>query len=221
MSRFDPRLEVLPASQRGLWNELRQVPGEFVLYGGTAIALWLGHRVSEDFDFFSSKPFVPMDLLAMIPFLSGGVPVQSAPNTVTLILRGKEPVKISFFGGLTFGRVGQPARARENEMAVASRLDLAATKAKVVAERAERKDYLDIAALLKSGIMLSDALGAARALYGETFNPMITLKALSYFADGDLPKLPDEVKGFLSQQASQITAIPDLARVSNQIAPGD
>ncbi|MBI2947332.1 MAG: nucleotidyl transferase AbiEii/AbiGii toxin family protein [Verrucomicrobia bacterium] len=98
----------------------------------------------------------------------------------------------------------EPARARDNGVAVASKLDLAATKARVVVERAERKDYLDLAALLKSGISLTDALGAARALYGEQFNPMITLKALSYFADGDLPKLSDGVKQFLS--ASQRSA---------------
>jgi hypothetical protein len=28
----------------------------FVLYGGAAIALRLGHRQSVDFDFFSSRP---------------------------------------------------------------------------------------------------------------------------------------------------------------------
>ena len=67
--------------------------------------------------------------------------------------------------------------------------------------------------------MLSDALAAGRALYGEQFNPMITLKALSYFGDGDLPKLPEDVKQFLSEQASRVTSIPSIARVSDRIAP--
>jgi hypothetical protein len=54
-SSFEPRLDILPESQRDLWPELDAVAPEFVLYGGTA----LGHRVSEDFDFFSSSGFDP------------------------------------------------------------------------------------------------------------------------------------------------------------------
>jgi hypothetical protein len=36
---FSPRLDILPPPQRRLWDELGEVPPEFVLYGGTAIAL--------------------------------------------------------------------------------------------------------------------------------------------------------------------------------------
>ncbi len=51
---FNPRLDILPLSQRRLWDELGELPEEFVLYGGTAIALHLGHRQSVDFDFFTN-----------------------------------------------------------------------------------------------------------------------------------------------------------------------
>ena len=54
---FTPKLEILPHAQRRLWDELRQTPEEFVLYRGTALALRLGHRHSEDFDFFSNNTF--------------------------------------------------------------------------------------------------------------------------------------------------------------------
>ena len=217
MSDFDPQLNVLPAPQRRLWPELRQVPKDFVLYGGTAAVLWLGHRTSVDFDFFSTNAFTPECLLREIQFLAGGTPLQSAPNTLTFLLEREGPVKVSFFGGLTFGRVGIPVQARATTLAVASKLDLAATKARVVVERAERKDYLDMAALLKSGIDLPTALGSARALFGEMFNPMITLKALSYFGDGDLSLLPDDIKRFLSQQASQVKTIPTVPRLSERL----
>ena len=54
---FKPRMDMLPPAQRRLWPELRRAPGlGFTLYGGTAIALRLGHRTSVDFDFFSDKP---------------------------------------------------------------------------------------------------------------------------------------------------------------------
>ncbi|MBN9405087.1 MAG: nucleotidyl transferase AbiEii/AbiGii toxin family protein [Burkholderiales bacterium] len=52
-----PRLDVLPRAQQRLWPQLSKVRGlGFVLYGGTAIALRLGHRESVDFDFFSEHP---------------------------------------------------------------------------------------------------------------------------------------------------------------------
>src|SRR5262245_60249590 len=51
--RFDPRLDILPDAQRELWPQLSAAPRlSFVLYGGTAVALHLGHRQSVDFDFF-------------------------------------------------------------------------------------------------------------------------------------------------------------------------
>ena len=50
-------------------------------------------------------------------------------------------------------------------------------------KRAEAKDYLDIDALLQHGIDLPTALAAGRVIYGRSFNPVITLKALSFFDD--------------------------------------
>ncbi|MCX6903020.1 MAG: hypothetical protein NTW03_06000, partial [Verrucomicrobia bacterium] len=42
-------LNALPTAQRTLWPELEQVPRHFVLYGGTALALRLGHRPEPPF----------------------------------------------------------------------------------------------------------------------------------------------------------------------------
>ena len=55
---FPPKLNILAASQRALWQELTATPKHFVLYGGTALAFRLGHGVSEDFDFFIGGPKV-------------------------------------------------------------------------------------------------------------------------------------------------------------------
>ncbi len=51
------QLSILPKPQRVFLPLLEQVPKRFILYGGTAIALRLGHRESVDFDFFSSDDF--------------------------------------------------------------------------------------------------------------------------------------------------------------------
>jgi hypothetical protein len=46
-SAFKPRLEILPPAQQEIWPELKSAAElGFVLYGGTAIALRLGHRTS-------------------------------------------------------------------------------------------------------------------------------------------------------------------------------
>ena len=54
---FEPKLAHLPPAQRQIWSQLAPAAAlSFVLYGGTAVALQLGHRVSIDFDFFSAEP---------------------------------------------------------------------------------------------------------------------------------------------------------------------
>ena len=64
----------------------------------------------------------------------------------------------------------------------------------MVQQRAEAKDYIDIDAILSAGVGLPLALSAAKYIYGQSFNPQITLKALAYFDEGDLRSLPDEMK---------------------------
>ncbi len=218
---FAPRLDRLPAAQRALWPKLREMPGQFVLYGGTALALRLGHRASVDFDFFSSDPVAPAQLQRSLAFLAGAETLQVAPNTLTVLVRCPEPVKISFFGGLALGRVREPERTEDRVVKVASLLDVAACKMAVVQERAEAKDYLDVYAVLQNGVTLPEMLGAAQAVYGEQFNAMITLKALSYFEDGDLGSLPEEVKKTLSSAAAAVKEIQNYSRLPGGLAPAN
>jgi hypothetical protein len=195
MKRFTPRLDTLPAAQLRLWQELGAVPDEFVLYGGTALALHLGHRTSIDFDFFGSRPLNLAQLEADIPFLSGAKIIQREKNMRSAIVDRGEPVKVSFFGVPKLLRLAPPHIVEGNNLKVASLHDLAGTKASVIQIRAEAKDYLDIDALIRLGnVNLPTALAAAQMLYGPSFNPELTLKALSFFGDGNLAELPEDVK---------------------------
>jgi hypothetical protein len=212
MVKFVPHLGILPASQQRLWTELSDVPPEFVLYGGTAIALHLGHRESIDFDFFGNQTFDPAKLEQQVPFLQGAQITQREPNTLTGIVERDGVVKVSFFGVPHIPRLRTPHDVAENGIKVASLLDLAGTKASVVQARAEAKDYVDIDALIQVGkVDLPTVLAAGRAIYGPQFNPEITLKALSFFDDGDLRKLPDEMKSRLATAAREV----DLYRLPN------
>nr|VFJ46543.1 MAG: Nucleotidyl transferase AbiEii toxin, Type IV TA system [Candidatus Kentron sp. DK] len=211
MQTFRSRLDILPDSQRRLWEELVHIPDDFILYGGTAIALHLGHRKSIDFDFFSIAPFAPDRLYAELPFLAGAEILQSKPNTLTcLVVRG-EPVQVSFFGLPTLGRVADPVQAPDNNLKIAALIDLAGMKAATVPHRAEAKDYLDVDAMLAAGAVdLPTALAAASAIYGEKqFNAQLTLKALCYFADGDVSSLPQETKERLVRAVHSV----DLSRL--------
>ena len=191
---FSPRLNILPSSQRALWKELKATPKHFVPYGGTALALRLGHRVSEDLDFFTNASFDPQDLAERIPYLRDGKVTLARENTLTVLLDRSGPVSVSFFGGLGLKRVSSPDTANDNAVQVASLLDVAGCKMAVVQSRAEGKDYRDIAALLENGITLQQALAAAKAIYGDQFEPRTTLRALSYPRTGTCQNSPPRCK---------------------------
>lgn len=210
-----PRREVLPPAQQKLWPLLAPAAElGFVLYGGTAIALRLGHRTSLDFDFFSSRPLDPRALAAALPFTHTAATLQATPDTLTLLASGPgiapDEVKVSFFAMPGFGRIGKPERTADGVLQVASPVDLLASKLKTILQRAEAKDYRDIAALLRAGNDLATGLGAARALFGPNFQPGEALKALVYFADGDLSALDAQDQLLLTRASSQVGDLPPM-----------
>ena len=201
---FTPNLSILPEPQRRLWAELRDTPKTFVLYGGTALALRLGHRQSEDFDFFSNRPFRPAALREGIPYLKRAEMTQFQDNTLTAIVDRNGPVKLSFFGSLGIKRVQDPDIAEENGVRIASLSDLLASKLKTVQLRAEAKDYRDIVATFDAGLSLAGGLADATAIYGKDFNGALSLKALTFFEDGDLPSLTSTVQKRLLEAATSV-----------------
>ncbi|MCL2768044.1 MAG: nucleotidyl transferase AbiEii/AbiGii toxin family protein, partial [Synergistaceae bacterium] len=183
----------------------------FVLYGGTAISLYFGHRKSVDFDFFSD---ISLDirqenkLLSALPFLIESEIVQQELNARSYLT--KDGVKLSFFGKIMFGRVGTPVLTNDNILQIASLYDLLGTKLKTIMQRVEAKDYRDIAVMLKSGMSLEKGLGCALAMYGNQFPPSESAKALTYFHGGDLNSLTDEEKDILisAVNSTQIHQLP-------------
>jgi hypothetical protein len=78
--RLDSKFDVLPAAQQQIWNALAAAPHlGFVLYGGTAIALHLGHPRSIDFDCFRSGPLDKNQLRAEFAFVKGAAVLQEHP----------------------------------------------------------------------------------------------------------------------------------------------
>ncbi|MBI3516884.1 MAG: nucleotidyl transferase AbiEii/AbiGii toxin family protein [Proteobacteria bacterium] len=217
---FDPRLDALPPAQRDFWPRLTAVPPSFILYGGTAIALHLGHRTSVDFDFFSPQGFDPDGLLRSIDFLRDATVDQLAANTLTVTVHHHGPIKVSFFG-LPGVNLGAPLVTSDIGLRVAALIDLAGMKAAVLPQGSEAKDYLDLAAILDhGGISLPMALSAASAIYGRQYNPQLTLKALTYYGDGNLHEVPQSIQRRLVEAATAVdlNSLPTV-RPSRSVDP--
>lgn len=188
-------LSILPPAQRRLWDELSDIPESFVLYGGTAIALQLGHRESEDFAFFARTPVDPQRLLDTIPLLAGSEPVQVEPDTLTTRVDRSGLVRLSFFGVPRLPVLRTPAVIEQPRLRIGDLLELGSMKALVVQRRAEAKDYIDLHALLTlAQRSLPELLAAAAFLYGRTYAPEATLKALAFYDGGNLAGLPPGIR---------------------------
>lgn len=217
-----PRFDILPPAQQELWPEFQAAASfGFTLYGGTAIALRLGHRASVDFDFFSAESVDDERIRAAFPFMRSATVLQAQPNTLSVLVPwGKsevDNVKVSFFGAIRFGRVGEPEITEDGVLQVAALEDLLATKVKVLLQRIEAKDYRDIAALLNSGVDLATGLAAARELFGPAFQPSESLKAMVYFAGGDLNTLTGDEKATLVRAAGAVRDLPRVPIVSHRL----
>ncbi len=212
---LDPRLDILPTAQKEIWTDLSAAPRlSLVLYGGTAVALHLGHRQSVDFDFFRADPLDKAKLREAFPFLDRSMVLQDAPDTFVVLAPSRSGnVKISFFGRIGIGRVREPLLTRDRILLIASLDDLMATKLKVILDRAEARDYRDIAEMIAAGVSLSTGLGAFKKMFNG--DPSQVLRAIGYFKDGDLHSLAKADQDLLRNARDQVIEVPDV-----QITPG-
>jgi hypothetical protein len=226
MESFSPHFEILPETQLRLWPKLRAAADlGFALYGGTAVALRLGHRTSVDFDFFTDRTLDRTELTYKFPFLQHSQVLQDGRDTFTALASLDEPnhspgdrsVKLSFFGSISFGRVADPQWTSDGVAQVASFDDLLATKVKVLLQRVESKDYVDVAALLRAGVSLDRGLAAARVMFAPTFQPSECLKALVYFDGGDLDTLTSSTRELLIEAASSVRDLPQVAVIDHNL----
>jgi hypothetical protein len=118
---FEPKTNMLPKAQQEIWPLLAPVQGlSFVLYGGTAVALHLGHRISVDFDFFRTEPLNKRDIETSLSFMRVAQTIQEDENTLVVIAPMQSgPVKVSFFGAIAVGRINEPLRTSDGTLLVA------------------------------------------------------------------------------------------------------
>jgi len=215
---FDPKTNILPKAQQEIWPLLAPVQRlSFVLYGGTAVALHLGHRISVDFHFFRTGPLDKRNIETSLSFMRDAQTIQEDENTLVVIAPMQSgPVKLSFFGAIAIGRINEPLRTRDGTLLVASLEDLLATKLKAIMDRAEAKDYRDISVMVSAGTSLERALGGFAKMYGK--DPGLPLRAMGFFKDGDLASLPRNDQDILRKARDRVSEIPEVVVTHGPLA---
>lgn len=158
----------------------------FILGGGTGLALQLGHRISEDLDFFSEKEIAPGVLDEVEKELAGiGLSARVVVNNKDELTIFAGETKITF---LYYSFPTVLPRVFFDDMAVFSVLEIAAMKAYALGRRGTMKDYVDLYFILKGGEALKSVAEVAEKKYGEAFDTRLFLEQLIYLEDvGDMP----------------------------------
>lgn len=130
-------------------------------------------------------------------------------------------VKIVFFGGLdTLQRVEDPRRVAGSRVQVASLVDLAGMKMRVIQGRANWKDYVDIHTLVSHGIDVLTGLAAAKAI-DRSFDPATSIRALQFFGYGTLNRVPVSMQTDLTgwAKAVNLSKLP-IFHSQRNLSPG-
>ncbi len=189
-----PRLhkEILTDEQKDLLPLVRKFSKKFFMVGGTAAALYMGHRRSIDFDLFSLEPFSNIDIrrkILRIRRIENTLVNRSGEFTVTV-----KGVRMTFFH-YPF-RTVKSKTAFYDVIKIPDLLTLAAMKAYALGQRAKWKDYVDLYFVMEKYRGIGVIIKKARKIFGSEFNEKMFRAQLAYFQDIDYSEKPIYMKGF-------------------------
>ena len=200
--------EILTENQLKLLPLLNDFAKEYILVGGTAIALHIGHRQSVDFDLFSSKKIRRKSIKNYL--IQKKYPVneliKEEEDQIHFIINN---VKVTFF---QYPFIINDLIDFDRIIKIPSLLNLAAMKAFALGGRGKWKDYVDLFFLLKNHFTLSKIIEKAEELFGEVFNGKLFKEQISYFEDINFeeevvylnkPVDKEEIKKFLVDAATE------------------
>jgi hypothetical protein len=200
-------LELLSA----LENDGAQELAGWILAGGTGLAFRLGHRISDDLDFFRTDGMDVRALHAVLSKLGAYETLQDDTHSLTVIA---SKTKLSFF------RVQDPFLYAPDPFrffAVADMRDIALMKLAAISGRGSRKDFVDLYMILRDGPSLDDYFDMLPRKYDpRRLNTYHILKSLTYFEDAESEPMPtmidpfdwEECKAFFRREARKII-LPD------------
>jgi hypothetical protein len=173
-------LNILSPEQVAYLPLLQHFKREFVLVGGTAIALQIGHRKSIDFDLFKIKPLNKKSIKEKIA--SQNIPAQKLFENSDGIHFIINEVKWTFFY-YPFPIKG--VISLDNHIKMPDLLTLAAMKFYAMGRRAKWKDYVDIYFLLKNHFTIAEVSVKATELFEDSYSEKLFRQQLAYFEDID------------------------------------
>ena len=149
--QIDPANEaILNPDSVFLWHKMRALPEGLTLYGGAALALYLGHRDSQDFDFATADGNITPETIAAIPLMQGAH-LNGGPGMVDadVTALGRD-VRVSFLeAGFTVPMPHYAAVEAHNGVALAHPVDLAASKLNACCQRGTLHDFQDVCAMIR------------------------------------------------------------------------
>lgn len=180
----------------------------WTLAGGTGLALQLGHRYSEDLDFFRAEAFDTEPLIDRLSEI-GSLSIQSrSSGTLHAVLEG---LRVSFLGMQT--PLVYPTTSYRGLMLADAR-DIAVMKIVAIGGRGSRKDFVDLYFFLQAGGTLESLLYLARRRFERVdYNEYHLLKSLVYFEDAEVEPMPRMLRE-ASWAAIKKTIITEVQRLS-------
>ena len=156
----------------------------YTLCGGTALAMQLGHRMSEDLDFMmwriskNEKPEVDWPTIEKeIQEKIGEIDHRDILgfDQVAFVVKG---VKLSFFVSNNFSPVNERIPYQDN-IFIADVPAILAMKMEVMLRRLKYRDYYDIYSIVKAGYSLKDGMEAALKYSGHNLSTKSLMIMLS------------------------------------------
>jgi len=202
--------EILSEKQKKLLPKLEPLRDKsFYLAGGTGLAIYIGHRTSLDFDFYSFSSFVSEDIYSLLKQKMGSIlPIQKQKDTLILKCEG---LNVSLFA-YPYDLLRPPEPFEE--LLLASIEDIAAMKLIAIIQRGSKRDFIDFYYLIKR-FGLKKILEFTAKKY-EDFNFYLALQALVYFDDAEKEELSlrhitlhkslewEEVKNYIRRETKKI-----------------
>lgn len=179
-------LDTLAPNTKALFDKLSllPLPANFYLSGGTALALHLGHRESEDLDFFSKEEFDPQKIQTLLDSNLKLSDITQDPGTLNCYADG---VKLQFLH-YPYDLLEKPQVF--NRINLSSVADIACTKLLTISSRGSKKDFIDLYFILGSH-SLADLFRLLERKYpNQSYNALHILKSLVYFDDADSQPSP-------------------------------
>lgn len=180
--------EVLNERQLELLPVMSQFRREYYLVGGTAIALYIGHRRSIDFDLFKLSGINHKKNLGKLS--ASGFEYTVTRHVMEQMNLIVNDVKVTFF---QYPFAVEPTNRFETYFRMPSLLQLAAMKAYALGRRSKWKDYVDLFFLLSEHLGLTDISTCATELFGELYSEKMFRSQLCYFDDIDYTEQVDYI----------------------------